>query len=167
MINSRQQCLQKAYTHLTQTSWNTICLLMWMVIWSNSSKRCKYKYEGRRTRGFYLGYPDCHHARFLIDWRSSCSRWCLCMFDFLRVWYFYHSTILFQRQTAERNTIPAFVYGVSSLEGEIYFTAGGNRVVNDSSSGPIDPDTVFWICSMTKMLGHVSAKAFDRILKIC
>ncbi|KAF9045335.1 beta-lactamase/transpeptidase-like protein [Panaeolus papilionaceus] len=61
------------------------------------------------------------------------------------------------RQTAERNTIPAFVYGVSSLEGEIYFTAGGNRVVNDSSSGPIDPDTVFWICSMTKMLGHLAA----------
>ncbi|KAF9045334.1 beta-lactamase/transpeptidase-like protein [Panaeolus papilionaceus] len=61
------------------------------------------------------------------------------------------------RQTAERNVIPGFVYAASSVDGEIYLTSGGTKLVDDPTSAPVDPDTVFWICSMTKMLGHLAA----------
>ncbi|PPQ68606.1 hypothetical protein CVT24_005424 [Panaeolus cyanescens] len=61
------------------------------------------------------------------------------------------------RTAAETNAIAGFVYGATSLDGEIYFTSGGNHVVNDPTSGTVNPDTVFWICSMTKMLGHLAA----------
>ncbi|KAF9045341.1 beta-lactamase/transpeptidase-like protein [Panaeolus papilionaceus] len=58
---------------------------------------------------------------------------------------------------AAQGTMPAFVYGVTSLEEEIYFTSHGTRVLNDPSSGQVDPDSTFWICSQTKMIGHLAA----------
>ncbi|KAF9045342.1 beta-lactamase/transpeptidase-like protein [Panaeolus papilionaceus] len=60
------------------------------------------------------------------------------------------------RKVTERN-IPGFVYGISSQEGEIYFTSGGHKVIHDPLSGAVDPDTVLWICSMTKLIAHLAA----------
>jgi CubicO group peptidase (beta-lactamase class C family) len=55
----------------------------------------------------------------------------------------------------EEKKIPGFVFGATSVDEEIYFKAGGNNVVDDPSSGPVTEDTVFWICSQTKLLTHV------------
>ncbi|PPQ71677.1 hypothetical protein CVT24_007830 [Panaeolus cyanescens] len=60
------------------------------------------------------------------------------------------------QQAAKRN-IPGFIYGASSVEGELYFTSGGHRTVHDPTSGEVDPDTMLWICSMTKLVTHVAA----------
>jgi len=52
--------------------------------------------------------------------------------------------------------LPGFVFGVTTAEEEIYFNGGGHRVLNDPSSGDITPDSVFFICSQTKLITHVS-----------
>jgi len=47
------------------------------------------------------------------------------------------------------------VFGATSVDEEIYFKAGGNYIVDDPSSPPVTEDTVFWICSQTKLITHV------------
>jgi CubicO group peptidase (beta-lactamase class C family) len=56
---------------------------------------------------------------------------------------------------AEANKIPGFALGATTAEGEIYFGTGGYKTLDDPASGKVDPDTVFWICSMTKLVAHV------------
>ncbi|KAF8186232.1 beta-lactamase [Pholiota molesta] len=58
----------------------------------------------------------------------------------------------FINETVEAGEVPGFVFGVSDVDGEIYFRGGGNNVVGDASSGDVDPDSVFWICSQTKLI---------------
>jgi CubicO group peptidase (beta-lactamase class C family) len=62
-----------------------------------------------------------------------------------------------QRSIGQDGKLPAFVAGATTADGEIYFNANGNKIVNDATSGDVDPDSVFWICSMTKMLTHITA----------
>ncbi|KAF9483309.1 beta-lactamase/transpeptidase-like protein [Pholiota conissans] len=57
----------------------------------------------------------------------------------------------------EGKTIPGFVMGATSADEELYFQGGGYKVVNDRTSGQVDGDTVFWVCSMTKMITHIAA----------
>jgi CubicO group peptidase (beta-lactamase class C family) len=57
-----------------------------------------------------------------------------------------------QKETGETGNVPGFVYGITSLEEEIYFQGAGTRVVNDATSGCMTPDSVFWICSQTKLV---------------
>ncbi|KJA17770.1 hypothetical protein HYPSUDRAFT_45930 [Hypholoma sublateritium FD-334 SS-4] len=54
-------------------------------------------------------------------------------------------------------TIPGFALGATTVEGEIYFNSGGYRNADDLASGEVNGDTVFWICSMTKMIAHIAA----------
>jgi CubicO group peptidase (beta-lactamase class C family) len=56
---------------------------------------------------------------------------------------------------AGEHKIPGFALGATTAEGEIYFGTGGYRTLDDPTSGKVDPDTVFWICSMTKLIAHV------------
>ncbi|KAF9485646.1 beta-lactamase/transpeptidase-like protein [Pholiota conissans] len=63
----------------------------------------------------------------------------------------------FIRETVESGAVPGFVLGVSNIEGEIYFQGGGTHVVGDLSSGEINPESVFWICSQTKMITALAA----------
>ncbi|KAF8169815.1 beta-lactamase/transpeptidase-like protein [Pholiota molesta] len=58
---------------------------------------------------------------------------------------------------AGEHKIPGFALGATTAEGEIYFGTGGYRTLDDPASGKVDPDTVFWICSMTKLIAHISA----------
>ncbi|KAF8172713.1 beta-lactamase/transpeptidase-like protein [Pholiota molesta] len=58
---------------------------------------------------------------------------------------------------AEANKIPGFALGATTAEGEIYFGTGGYKTLDDPASGKVDPDTVFWICSMTKLVAHIAA----------
>ena len=65
-------------------------------------------------------------------------------------------------KAVEDKKIPGFVFGATSVDEEIYFMASGNRIVDDPSSAPVTEDTVFWICSQTKMLVHVRVSNFLR-----
>jgi len=47
--------------------------------------------------------------------------------------------------------------GATTVEGEIYFNSGGHKSVDDPASGEVNGDTIFWICSMTKMIAHIAA----------
>lgn len=51
--------------------------------------------------------------------------------------------------------VPGLVVGISGQDAEIYFKAAGNNVVGDPSRGKITDDSVFWICSQTKMIVSV------------
>uniref|UniRef100_A0A8H7XU60 Beta-lactamase-related domain-containing protein n=1 Tax=Psilocybe cubensis TaxID=181762 RepID=A0A8H7XU60_PSICU len=56
------------------------------------------------------------------------------------------------KETLQSKTIPGFVLGVSNINEEIFFEGGGSRIVDDIESGEITPDSIFWICSQTKMI---------------
>ena len=53
------------------------------------------------------------------------------------------------------------MYGVSNLDGEIYFNGGGPNVFGDPSSGEVGPDSIMWICSQTKLIASVSSLTPD------
>lgn len=65
-------------------------------------------------------------------------------------------SLVFKAQAIEDPNLPGFVFGVTTAEEEIYFNGGGHRVLNDPSGGDITPDSVFFICSQTKLITHVS-----------
>ncbi|RDB17129.1 Acyltransferase mlcH [Hypsizygus marmoreus] len=61
----------------------------------------------------------------------------------------------------ESGRTPGLVFGASSAEKELLFAHAGPRVFGDSSSGPLSSESVFWICSQTKMI--VSIATFQLI----
>ncbi|KAJ7721020.1 beta-lactamase/transpeptidase-like protein [Mycena metata] len=52
---------------------------------------------------------------------------------------------------------PAVFFGVTSTDGPIYMHTEGKRLVDDPSSADIDEDTIFWICSQTKLITTIAA----------
>ncbi|KAK7016351.1 beta-lactamase/transpeptidase-like protein [Favolaschia claudopus] len=52
---------------------------------------------------------------------------------------------------------PAALFGVTNAEGPIYLHAEGTKLIDDPSSDAIDEDTVFWLCSQTKMITTIAA----------
>ena len=60
-------------------------------------------------------------------------------------------------KAAKTGKLPSFIYGVTNVEEEIYFKASGNLDFHDKSSPPLTPDSILWICSMTKLATAVSA----------
>ncbi|KAJ7069880.1 beta-lactamase/transpeptidase-like protein [Mycena amicta] len=48
--------------------------------------------------------------------------------------------------------IPALFFGVATADGPIHTHQSGNKLFDDPSSPPIDKDTVFWLCSQTKLI---------------
>ncbi|TFK75715.1 beta-lactamase/transpeptidase-like protein [Pluteus cervinus] len=59
-------------------------------------------------------------------------------------------------EAVQNGEAPAIVYGVSNLEGEIAFAQAGQRVLNDPSSGTVDKNSIFWVCSQTKLIGSLA-----------
>ncbi|KAF9528318.1 beta-lactamase [Crepidotus variabilis] len=53
--------------------------------------------------------------------------------------------------------VGTFIFGVTDADGEIYVKGDGYNVLGDSNSGEVSLDSVFWICSQTKMITHVAA----------
>ncbi|KAF8905737.1 beta-lactamase [Gymnopilus junonius] len=58
--------------------------------------------------------------------------------------------------TLDSKKTPGFILGVSNTDGEIYFNGGGSRIQNDLGSGEVNPDSIFWICSQTKLITAVA-----------
>ncbi|KAJ3515361.1 hypothetical protein NLJ89_g1810 [Agrocybe chaxingu] len=63
----------------------------------------------------------------------------------------------FIAKITQEQKFPSFIFGVTTIDDEIYLKTGGNKVVNDPNSGTIDEDAVWWICSQTKMIVHLAA----------
>ena len=51
------------------------------------------------------------------------------------------------------------MYGVTNLDEDIYFHGGGPIIVGDPTSGEVDPDSIMWICSQTKLIASVSSSS--------
>ncbi|KAF6748052.1 beta-lactamase [Ephemerocybe angulata] len=58
---------------------------------------------------------------------------------------------------AKAGTLPPFVFGVTSASQELYFTAQGHLDYHDASSPAVTPDSIFWICSQTKLIASIAA----------
>ncbi|KAJ7204747.1 beta-lactamase/transpeptidase-like protein [Mycena pura] len=52
---------------------------------------------------------------------------------------------------------PALFLAVSDADGPVYSRQVGTRHFDDPSSGLIDEDTVFWLCSQTKLITSIAA----------
>ncbi|KAJ3504164.1 hypothetical protein NMY22_g18012 [Coprinellus aureogranulatus] len=66
---------------------------------------------------------------------------------------------------AKSGNLPTFVFGVTNLDEEIYFNAHGHIDFHDPSSPHASPDSIFWICSMTKLIASIATlQLIDRSL---
>ncbi|KAF7374585.1 hypothetical protein MSAN_00343100 [Mycena sanguinolenta] len=54
-------------------------------------------------------------------------------------------------------TTGAVFFGVTTAHGPIYMHAAGTKLPDDPESGAIDEDTVFWLCSQTKLITTIAA----------
>ncbi|KAJ2925357.1 hypothetical protein H1R20_g11787, partial [Candolleomyces eurysporus] len=59
-------------------------------------------------------------------------------------------------QFQAENKVPGFGITVTSVDRELYASAGGFRVHDDPTSGAVTPDSLYWICSMTKLLAALA-----------
>ncbi|KAJ7047147.1 beta-lactamase [Mycena alexandri] len=50
---------------------------------------------------------------------------------------------------------PALFLGVTTVDGPIYMHQAGTKLVDDPQSAAINEDTVFWLCSQTKLITTV------------
>ena len=65
----------------------------------------------------------------------------------------------------QEKKLPCVTYGVSTVDDEeIYFNYGGLNSVDDPLSGEVNKDSIFRICSQTKLITHArySRKFFRR-----
>ncbi|KAJ7459752.1 beta-lactamase/transpeptidase-like protein [Mycena latifolia] len=60
-------------------------------------------------------------------------------------------------EAVESRSTPALFFGVTNVDGEIYMRQAGTKLVGDPSSGFIDEDSVFWLCSQTKLITTIAA----------
>lgn len=61
--------------------------------------------------------------------------------------------------------MPGFVLGVSNMDEEIYFGGGGPKSIGSRQTETVNPDSVFWICSQTKMIVAVRTTLFIQFFK--
>lgn len=60
-----------------------------------------------------------------------------------------------QSHAVESNTVPALFCGVTDQNGELFMHQAGRKVLGDPASESVDEDTVFWLCSQTKLITSV------------
>ncbi|KAF7316508.1 hypothetical protein MIND_00170000 [Mycena indigotica] len=61
------------------------------------------------------------------------------------------------KEAVNGGTIPASFVAVVDKEGTIVSQQVGNRLVDDATSGVVDEDTIFWLCSQTKLVTSIAA----------
>lgn len=60
-----------------------------------------------------------------------------------------------QVKIIEDKKLPCVTYGVSTVDDEeIYFNYGGVNSLDDPSSGEVNRDSIFRLCSQTKLITH-------------
>ncbi|KAJ6492582.1 beta-lactamase/transpeptidase-like protein [Mycena vitilis] len=60
-------------------------------------------------------------------------------------------------QAVSSKTTGGLFFGATTVDGPIYMHAGGTKLINDPSSSAVNEDTVFWLCSQTKMITTIAA----------
>ena len=65
------------------------------------------------------------------------------------------NALIRQVRVIEEKKLPCVTYGVSTVDDEeIYFNYGGFNSVDDPASGEVNKDSIFRICSQTKLITH-------------
>ncbi|KAJ7147528.1 beta-lactamase/transpeptidase-like protein [Mycena crocata] len=57
----------------------------------------------------------------------------------------------------ESKATPALFFGVTDADGPIYMNQFGTKQLDDPSSGAINEDAVYWLCSQTKLITTIAA----------
>ncbi|KAF8649414.1 hypothetical protein AX16_005855 [Volvariella volvacea WC 439] len=57
---------------------------------------------------------------------------------------------------AEKRT-PSLWFGATNTEEDLFIATEGTRVLGDPSSGELDDDSIFWVCSQTKLMVTIAA----------
>jgi hypothetical protein len=65
-----------------------------------------------------------------------------------------------QKESVDSGKTPGLIFGASNVNEELCFESYGKRVFGDPLSEDLGPDSIFWICSQTKMLTAVGFIAF-------
>ncbi|KAJ7134446.1 beta-lactamase/transpeptidase-like protein [Mycena epipterygia] len=60
-------------------------------------------------------------------------------------------------EAVESKSTPALFAGITNVDEVIYMHQTGTKLVDDPSSGAINEDTVFWLCSQTKLITSIAA----------
>ncbi|KAF8893000.1 beta-lactamase/transpeptidase-like protein [Infundibulicybe gibba] len=55
-------------------------------------------------------------------------------------------------EATESRRLPAVVFGATDTDGATFFASSGFNDMDDASKGSVDEDSVFWICSKTKLI---------------
>ncbi|KAJ6492577.1 beta-lactamase [Mycena vitilis] len=48
-------------------------------------------------------------------------------------------------------------FGVTTADEAVYIRTAGTKLIDDPASGAVDEDTVFWLCSQTKLITSIAA----------
>ncbi|KAF9556310.1 beta-lactamase/transpeptidase-like protein, partial [Agrocybe pediades] len=70
------------------------------------------------------------------------------------------------KEIIESKTVPGFNLGIANVDGEIYFNGGGPQNIADPDGPTVDADSVFWICSQTKLITSLAALRLIELGKI-
>ncbi|KAJ7812332.1 beta-lactamase [Mycena leptocephala] len=62
-----------------------------------------------------------------------------------------------QSDAVARKSTPALFFGVTTADGPIYIGTAGTKFMDDPTSEAITEDTVFWVCSQTKLVTSVGS----------
>ena len=60
-----------------------------------------------------------------------------------------------QTEAVDTKKTPGLVFGATSADSVLCVTSAGTRIFGDPLSGAVAPDSVFWICSQSKMIASV------------
>ncbi|KAF8892981.1 beta-lactamase/transpeptidase-like protein [Infundibulicybe gibba] len=55
-------------------------------------------------------------------------------------------------EATESRRLPAVVFGATDTDGATFFASSGFNDMDDASTGPVNEDSVLWICSKTKLI---------------
>jgi hypothetical protein len=64
-------------------------------------------------------------------------------------------TAIIQNEGLKNKIAPSLIYGVTSAKEELLWAQAGVHELGDPDSQALTPDSVFWLCSQTKMVTSV------------